>query len=85
LRSSIYPIKLFTGYIEFISLSYKKAQEIFKKRHGITAKTSWIAHIKSDHKKTSGPAKSRTGDYKYPCPQKHRRDLEKVLKELKMI
>ena len=66
-------------------MSYKEAQELFKKRHGKVAKSSWIAHVLSDHGKTSGPAHSRKGDYKYPCPTSERTKVEKILKELKMI
>ena len=32
-------------------MSYKQAQELFKKRHGKTAKTSWIADIKNENEK----------------------------------
>ena len=66
-------------------LTYKQAQGIFKERIGITPKSSWIANVLSDHGKTSGKAHSRKGNYVYPCPQKHRKNLEKILKELKMI
>ena len=66
-------------------LGYKEAQKLFKKKHGKIAKSSWIANILSDHGKTSGPAHSRKGDYKYPCPPLERPKLEKILKELKMI
>ena len=66
-------------------MSYKEAQELFKKRHGKVAKSSWIAHVLSDHGKTSGPAHSRKGDYKYPCPPSERTKVEKILKELSMI
>jgi len=66
-------------------MGYKEAQQLYKKKYGITAKTSWIAQVLSDHGKTSGPAHSRKGDYKYPCPPANRSKVEKVLKELKMI
>ncbi len=66
-------------------LTYKEARELFKKRVGTTAKSSWIANVLSDHGKTSGKAQSRQGDYKYPCPPDARPKLEKLLKELKMI
>ena len=69
-----------TGYLHW--MSYKQAQEIFKKRHGKTAKTSWIADIKNENGKTSP---NRKGDYKYPCPKSERVNLTNVLKELKMI
>ena len=66
-------------------MSYKQAQELFKKRHGKIAKTCWIADIKREHGKTKGPAHNRHGDYKYPCPESDRPNLTKVLKDLKMI
>jgi len=66
-------------------LGYKEASALYKKRHGKLAKSSWIAHILSEHGKTSGPAHSRKGDYKHPCPQAERPKLTKILKELKMI
>ena len=56
-----------TGYLHW--MSYKQAQELFKKRHG----------------KTNGHSPNRKGDYKYPCPKSERDNLTKVLKELKMI
>ena len=66
-------------------MSYKQAQELYKKRHGKTAKTSWIADIKNEHGKTNGPSPNRKGDYKYPCPKSECDNLTKILKELKMI
>ena len=66
-------------------MSYKQAQELFKKRYGKIAKTCWIADIKNEHAKTSGPSPNRQGDYKYPCPKSERANLAKILQELKMI
>ena len=66
-------------------MSYKQAQELYKKQHGKTAKTSWIADIKNEHGKISGPSPNRKGDYKYHCPKSERDNLTKILKELKMI
>jgi len=66
-------------------LGYREAGKLYKKKYGKLAKSSWIAQILSDHGKTSGPAHSRKGDYKYPCPKSERTNLEKLLKELKMI
>ena len=66
-------------------LGYREAQQLYKKRHGKLAKSSWIAQILSENGKTSGPAHSRKGDYKYPCPPGDRKNLEKLLRELKMI
>ncbi len=66
-------------------MGYKEAQQLYKKKHGKLAKSSWIAQILSEHGKTSGPAHSRKGDYKHPCPPSERPKLTKLLKELKMI
>ncbi|MEX0656966.1 MAG: hypothetical protein WD154_05430 [Nitrosopumilaceae archaeon] len=66
-------------------MGYKEAQLLYKKKYGKLAKSSWIAHVLSDNGKTSGPAHSRKGNYKYPCPDSERKNLEKILKELKMI
>jgi len=66
-------------------VGYKEAAQLYKKKYGKLAKSSWIAQILSEHGKTSGPAHSRKGDYKYPCPPSERSKVEKLLKELKMI
>jgi len=66
-------------------MGYKEAAQFYKKKYGKLAKSSWIAQILNEHGKTSGPAHSRKGDYKYPCPHSERKNLEKLLKELKMI
>ena len=66
-------------------MSYKQAQELYKKTFGKNAKTSWIADIKNEHGKTKGPSPNRQGDYKYPCPKSERANLAKILQELKMI
>jgi len=66
-------------------MGYREAGLEYKKRYGKLAKSSWIAQILSEHGKTNGPAHSRKGDYKYPCPPYARKNLEKLLKELKMI
>lgn len=66
-------------------MGYAEARDLYKKRHGKVLKNSWIAHILSDHGKTSHKSPSRKGDFKYPCPDEARPKLEKILKELKMI
>ena len=66
-------------------MSYAEAKELYKKKHNKALKNSWVAHVLSDHGKTSGPAHSRKGDYKYPCPPSERTKVEKILKELSMI
>lgn len=66
-------------------MGYKEARELYKKKHGKTAKNSWIAQIRAEHGKTSGPSPNRKGDYKYPCPKEDKPKLTKLLKELKMI
>ncbi len=66
-------------------MGYREAGLEYKKRYGKLAKSTWIAQILSEHNKTSGPAASRDGEYKYPCPPSERKNLEKLLKEMKMI
>jgi len=66
-------------------MGYSEVQKLFKKRHGKLAKSSWIAHILSDHGKTRMKSPARKGNYKYPCPPEERPKLEKILKELGMI
>ena len=66
-------------------MTYKEAHDLYKKKFGQHVKSSYIAHILNSYGKTRGKAPSRKGDYKYPCPEKVRPNLEKVLKELKMI
>jgi len=66
-------------------MSYAEAKELYKKKHKKSLKNSWVAHVLSDHGKTSHKSPSRKGNYKYPCPNDVKPKLEKVLKELKMI
>jgi len=66
-------------------LGYKEAQEIYKKRYGKHAKTSWIANVLNDHGKIKKKSPARKGNYKFPCPDAVRPNLEKILKEIKMI
>ena len=49
-------------------MSYKEVQRIYKEQFGKTAKSSWIAQIKSENGKTSGPSPNRDGDYKASMP-----------------
>ena len=49
-------------------MSYKEVQRIYKEQFGKTAKSSWIAQIKSENGKTSGPSPNRDGDYKHHVP-----------------
>lgn len=66
-------------------MGYRQAQELYKKRHGKFPKSSWIAHILSDHGMTKSRSPKRKGDFKYPCPDSERPKLEKILKELDML
>ena len=67
-------------------MTYEKAQLIYRKRYGKTIKTCWIADVKRKHGKTNHKAPNRIGNKpKYPCPNNVFKDLEKILKELKMI
>lgn len=67
-------------------MTYAEAQIKYKKRHGIVPKTCWIAHVKSLHGKTRGPAHNRMGkDRKHPCPEDKIPLLEAILRKLGMI
>jgi hypothetical protein len=65
-------------------MSYREIIEECKKE-GFTPKTSYIAHIKNIHGKTSRTSPLRTGDYKYPCPDSVKPKLEKIMKKLDVI
>lgn len=76
---------LFVDFLE-ISVTYEKAQIIYKKRYRRTVKTCWIADIKRKHGKTKCQSWNRIGTKpKYPCPTDIFPKLEKILKELQMI
>jgi hypothetical protein len=66
-------------------MGYDEIRDAYKKKYSKTLQNSWIAHVLSDHGKTTRKSPQRKGDYKYPCPDRIRPDLEKVLKELKII
>lgn len=66
-------------------MTYKEAHDLYKKKHGGHVKSSYIADVLNSHGKTKGKAPTRKGSYKYPCPAKVRSNLERVLKELKML
>lgn len=66
-------------------MGYAEARDAYKKKYGKALKNSWIAHVLNDHGKTRGKSPTRKGDYKYPCPDDVRSNLERLLKELKML
>ena len=67
-------------------VTYLRAQMIYKKRHGKTVKTCWIADVKRKHGKTTHQAHNRSSSKpKYPCPADVYPNLEKILLELGMI
>ncbi|HKZ43077.1 MAG TPA: hypothetical protein VJ044_19115 [Candidatus Hodarchaeales archaeon] len=66
--------------------TYKEAQERYRKLHGKTVETCWIAHVLAENGKTSRIAPNRIGkERRNPCPDKYWKSLESVLKELKML
>ena len=65
-------------------MSYREIIEEVK-TEGFTPKTSYIAHIKNIHGKTARTSPLRTGDYKYPCPDSMKPNLEKIMKKLNAI
>jgi len=67
-------------------VTYEKAQLLYKKRHGRTVKTCWIADVKRRHGKTGHVAPNRIGpEPKYPCPDSILQKLEKILREQNTI
>jgi len=68
------------------SVTYEKAQRIYKQRHGRAVKTCWIADVKRRHGRTERESWNRIGtEPKYPCPAHVFPKLEKILRELNMI
>lgn len=69
-----------------MSVTYEKAQALYRERHGKTVKTCWIADVLRKHGRTKRKASNRLGaEPKYPCPDNVLLKLEKILKELNMI
>ncbi|MBT4176038.1 MAG: hypothetical protein HOE01_04225 [Thaumarchaeota archaeon] len=66
-------------------MGYAEAKDAYKTKHGKTIRNSWIANVLDLHGKTTRKSPARKGDYKYPCPDSIKSDLESVLKSLKMI
>jgi hypothetical protein len=66
-------------------MSYQQIREAYKKKYSKTLQSSWIAHVLSEHGKTTRKSPQRKGDYKFPCPDRVRPNLEKILKDLKII
>ena len=80
-----YSIFLFVKALKAV-VTYDKAQRIYKKRHGKTVKTCWIADVKRQHGKTKRKSWNRiSAKPKYPCPDHVFSNLEKILYELYMI
>ena len=66
-------------------MTYKEAQDLYKKKYGMHVKGSYIADVLNSHGKTKRKAPNRKGNYKYPCPQAIKPKLEKILSELGML
>ena len=66
-------------------MGYAEARDLYKKKYGKALKNSWIAHVLIDNGKTKSKSPRRKGDYKYPCPDDVRPNLERLLKDLKML
>jgi len=65
-------------------MSYKEIIDACKEK-GFTPKSSYIAHVKNLNGKPTIKSPARKGDYKYPCPDKIRPKLEKIMKKLGTI
>jgi len=66
--------------------TYKEIQKEVRRRHGITVKICWIAHVKEEHRLTRVSAHNRRGiERVHPCPQRVRPLIEDVLRYFEMI
>ncbi|WP_261763726.1 hypothetical protein, partial [Acetobacter tropicalis] len=67
--------------------TYSDIQAWVKKEYGFTAKTCWIAHILSEHGKTSRKAPNRQHPDKrvHPCPDHRRPQVEEALRHFGKI
>lgn len=77
--------KLFTRCYKINLVTYKEAIDLYRKKYNGHVRSSYIADLLHAHGKTKRKSTSRKGDIKYPCPKEVRPNLEKILKELKMI
>jgi hypothetical protein len=67
--------------------TYADIQWAVKERNGFTVKSCWIAHVLSEHGKTSRQAPNRASPKSrvYPCPPDKRKEIERVLRFFRMI
>lgn len=67
--------------------TYREAQERVRKHEGFVPQTCWIAHVLSDHGRTSGAAPNRQDPWARakPCPPHRRAAIERSLRSLKML
>lgn len=67
--------------------TYREIQLAVKKDFNFVPKTCWIAHVLPDHglTKRQSPNRISATKRKYPCPDHRRADIEKVLRQFKMI
>ena len=63
-------------------MTYKEAQELYRKKYGKVVKTCWIADILNSHGRTRRRAWNRMGNKPmYPCPvdvRQNRKNLERI-------
>ena len=67
--------------------TYSEITDYIRTKHGYTAKTCWIAHVKSDHGLTMRMSPRRRDPNKrvHPCPDNKRLDIEQAFKYFGMI
>ena len=67
--------------------TYKDVQREVKEACGFVPKTCWIAHVLSEHGKTTRTAPNRISKTSrvYPCPPDKKKAVERILREFKMI
>lgn len=67
-------------------MTYKQAQDAYKKKYGKVVKTCWIADIKREFNPSMKPAPNRLGDTPTnPCPADVYPKLKKIMMEGGMI
>ncbi len=67
-------------------MTYKQLQDKYRRQHGRSVKSCWIAHIKRDHGKTLRRAHNRgRGQAKYLCPPSIYPKLKSIMKQYRVI
>lgn len=67
--------------------TYKQIQEYIKQKHGYTAKTCWIAHMKEvcGLKPKISPNRHSSNSRVHPCPPAKQHDVKEAFRHFNMI